>query len=29
MGGSQHAGVRTAGTTPLGSSVKLWNPAIT
>jgi hypothetical protein len=29
MGGSQQAGVRTARTTPLGSSVKLWNPAIT
>jgi hypothetical protein len=29
MGGGQQAGVRTAGTTPFGSPVKLWNPAIT
>jgi hypothetical protein len=29
MGGSQQAGVRTAGTTLFGSSVKLWNPATT
>jgi hypothetical protein len=29
MGGSQQAEVRTAGTSPFGSSVKLWNPAIT
>jgi hypothetical protein len=29
MGGSQQAGVRTAGTTQLGPSVKLWKPAIT
>ena len=28
MGGSQQAGVRTAGTTLFGSSVKLWKPAI-
>jgi hypothetical protein len=29
MGGSQQAGMRTAGTTPFGLSVKLWKPAIT
>ena len=29
MGGCQQVGVRTGGTTPLGSSVKLWKPAIT
>jgi hypothetical protein len=28
MGGRQQAGVRTGGTTQLGSSVKLWKPAI-
>jgi hypothetical protein len=28
MGGSQQAGVRTGGATQLGSSVKLWKPAI-
>jgi hypothetical protein len=29
MDGSQQAGVRTGGTTQLGSSIKLWKPAIT
>ena len=28
MAGGQQVGERTRGTTPLGSSVKLWKPAI-